>query len=71
MDNPGVKLPHQAIVPVHRTDGSGDTFIFTQYLSDFDTGLGEFDQLRAPPPIVPAIPKKPKGRGGLTASGLM
>jgi phosphate transport system substrate-binding protein len=27
------KLPHQAIVPVHRADGSGDTFIFTQYLS--------------------------------------
>jgi phosphate transport system substrate-binding protein len=31
--NPGVKLPHNMIVPVHRTDGSGDTFIFTQYLS--------------------------------------
>jgi phosphate transport system substrate-binding protein len=31
--NPGVKLPHNTIVPVHRTDGSGDTFIFTQYLS--------------------------------------
>lgn len=31
--NPGVKLPHEAIVPVHRTDGSGDTFIFSQYLS--------------------------------------
>jgi phosphate transport system substrate-binding protein len=31
--NPGVKLPHHEIVPVHRTDGSGDTFIFTQYLS--------------------------------------
>jgi phosphate transport system substrate-binding protein len=31
--NPGVKLPNQTIVPVHRTDGSGDTFIFTQYLS--------------------------------------
>jgi phosphate transport system substrate-binding protein len=31
--NPGVKLPHNEIVPVHRTDGSGDTFIFTQYLS--------------------------------------
>ncbi|MGH7755928.1 MAG: phosphate ABC transporter substrate-binding protein PstS [Vulcanimicrobiaceae bacterium] len=27
------KLPHQAIVPIHRADGSGDTFIFTQYLS--------------------------------------
>ena len=32
--NPGVKLPDNTIVPVHRTDGSGDTFIFTQYLSD-------------------------------------
>jgi phosphate transport system substrate-binding protein len=31
--NPDVKLPHNAIVPVHRTDGSGDTFIFTQYLA--------------------------------------
>lgn len=27
------KLPHHAIVPIHRSDGSGDTFIFTQYLS--------------------------------------
>ncbi len=27
------KLPHQQIVPIHRADGSGDTFIFTQYLS--------------------------------------
>ncbi len=31
--NPGVRLPHKQIVLVHRTDGSGDTFIFTQYLS--------------------------------------
>ena len=31
--NPGVKLPDHAIVTVHRTDGSGDTFIFSQYLS--------------------------------------
>ena len=31
--NPGVQLPHHAIVPVHRSDGSGDTFIFTQYLA--------------------------------------
>jgi phosphate transport system substrate-binding protein len=31
--NPGVNLPHQAIIPVHRTDGSGDTFIFSQYLA--------------------------------------
>lgn len=31
--NPGVKLPHHVIAPLHRSDGSGDTFIFTQYLS--------------------------------------
>jgi phosphate transport system substrate-binding protein len=31
--NPGVKLPDHAIITVHRTDGSGDTFIFTQYLT--------------------------------------
>ena len=31
--NPGVTLPHKEIVPVRRADGSGDTFIFTQYLS--------------------------------------
>jgi phosphate transport system substrate-binding protein len=31
--NPGLKLPAHAIITVHRTDGSGDTFIFTQYLS--------------------------------------
>jgi len=30
--NPGVALPHQTIVPVRRADGSGDTFIFTQFL---------------------------------------
>ena len=31
--NPGIPLPHKQIIPVHRDDGSGDTFIFTQYLS--------------------------------------
>ena len=31
--NPGVALPAHKIVTIHRTDGSGDTFIFTQYLS--------------------------------------
>jgi phosphate transport system substrate-binding protein len=32
-ENPGVKLPHAAIIVVHRTDGSGTNFIFTSYLS--------------------------------------
>ena len=31
--NPGVKLPDNDIVVVHRSDGSGTTFIFTDYLS--------------------------------------
>ncbi len=31
--NPKVKLPHQAITTVHRSDGSGTTFNFTNYLS--------------------------------------
>jgi phosphate transport system substrate-binding protein len=31
--NPSAKLPSQAIALVHRSDGSGTTFIFTNYLS--------------------------------------
>lgn len=31
--NPGVKLPDAAIAPVRRADGSGTTFVFTNYLS--------------------------------------
>jgi phosphate transport system substrate-binding protein len=39
--NSGVKLPHNAIVPVRRSDASGDTFIFTQYLT-FTTPSWEY-----------------------------
>ena len=44
--NQGVRLPHRAIVPMRRADSSGDTFIFTQFLSfstpesDEDTNQG-------------------------------
>ncbi|MHB8070347.1 MAG: phosphate ABC transporter substrate-binding protein PstS [Candidatus Cryosericum sp.] len=31
--NPGLKLPDQAITTIHRSDGSGTTSIFTNYLS--------------------------------------
>jgi phosphate transport system substrate-binding protein len=31
--NPGVSLPDKAILVAHRSDGSGTTFIFTNYLS--------------------------------------
>jgi phosphate transport system substrate-binding protein len=39
--NTGVKLPHNAIVPIRRSDASGDTFIFTQYLT-FTTPWWEY-----------------------------
>src|SRR5690349_17873320 len=32
-DNPGVKLPSSAIAVVHRSDGSGTTAVFTDYLA--------------------------------------
>lgn len=32
-DNPGVKLPNEEIVVVHRSDGSGTSFIWTDFLS--------------------------------------
>jgi phosphate transport system substrate-binding protein len=32
-DNPGVNLPSEQILPVYRSEGSGTTFIFTDYLS--------------------------------------
>ncbi|WP_298283522.1 phosphate ABC transporter substrate-binding protein PstS [Acidocella sp.] len=36
--NPGVTLPNHVIIPIHRIDGSGDTFIFSQYLAFSDAG---------------------------------
>jgi phosphate transport system substrate-binding protein len=32
-ENPGVNLPDKQILPVYRSDGSGTTYIFTDYLS--------------------------------------
>jgi phosphate transport system substrate-binding protein len=40
-DNPGVKLPDKPIMVVHRSDGSGTTSIFTDYLSGVN---GEWSQ---------------------------
>ncbi len=31
--NPGIDLPNLPVIPVHRSEGSGTTFIFTDYLS--------------------------------------
>jgi phosphate transport system substrate-binding protein len=51
-DNPGVKLPAQQILPVYRSDGSGTTYIFTDFLSkvspDFATKIGKGTSVRWP-----------------------
>lgn len=43
-ENPDAKLPDQDITVVHRSDGSGTTFVFTDYLAkvsdDFKTKIG-------------------------------
>ena len=44
-DNPGAKLPDQKIIVLHRSEGSGTTFIWTDYLSkvskDWSGGPGK------------------------------
>jgi phosphate transport system substrate-binding protein len=51
-NNPGVALPDQAISVVHRSDGSGTTFIFTNYLSkvspDWKSSVGEGTSVKWP-----------------------
>ncbi len=39
--NPGKKLPDQSITVVHRADGSGTTFIFTDYLTEVSSAWKE------------------------------
>jgi len=51
-DNPGVSLPDKAILPVYRSDGSGTSFIFTDYLSkvsaDFKSKVGAAASVKWP-----------------------
>jgi phosphate transport system substrate-binding protein len=61
--NPGVKFPNQAIIVVHRSDGSGTTYIFTDYLSkvskEWESTVGKG-----------ASPKWPVGLGGKGNEGV-
>jgi phosphate transport system substrate-binding protein len=61
--NPGVKFPDQSIVVVHRSDGSGTTYIFTDYLSkvskEWETAVGKGTS-----------PKWPVGLGGKGNEGV-
>jgi len=50
--NPGVKFPDKSIVVVHRSDGSGTTYIFTDYLSkvskEWEAAVGKGTSVKWP-----------------------
>lgn len=62
--NPGVKLPSTHITPVYRSDGSGTSFVFTDYLSsvspDWASKVGTSTQ-----------PTFPTGTGAEHSSGVI
>ena len=51
-ENPGVSLPNLPIIVVHRSDGSGTTYVWTDYLtkisSDWASGPGKGTSVRWP-----------------------
>lgn len=51
-DNPGANLPDKPILPVYRSDGSGTTYIFTDYLSkvnpDWTSKVGKNTSVKWP-----------------------
>ncbi len=51
-DNPGANLPDKPILPVYRSDGSGTTYIFTDFLSkvspDFQSKVGKGTSVKWP-----------------------
>jgi phosphate transport system substrate-binding protein len=51
-DNPGVKFPDKPILPVYRSDGSGTTFIFSDFLTkvspEWASGPGKGSALKWP-----------------------
>jgi phosphate transport system substrate-binding protein len=66
-DNPGVKLPDLKIIVVHRSDGSGTSYIWTDYLSkvskDWENGPGKGSS--------PSWPVGVGGKGNEGVAGLV
>ncbi|MDQ6838553.1 MAG: phosphate ABC transporter substrate-binding protein PstS [Actinomycetota bacterium] len=60
--NPGVNLPATTVIPVRRVDSSGDTFLFTSFLSATNQAWNNGPSLGTTVPWPPAA-------GELTASG--
>ena len=50
--NPGVSFPNEPIIVIHRSDGSGTTYIFTDYLSkvskEWESGVGKGTSVKWP-----------------------
>ncbi|HVC26341.1 MAG TPA: phosphate ABC transporter substrate-binding protein PstS [Acidimicrobiales bacterium] len=68
--NPSVKLPNLKIVPFHRSDGSGDTFLFSSYLAYQDSS--SWVPKAGGPNTTISWPSNPnalaeKGNGGMAA----
>jgi phosphate transport system substrate-binding protein len=65
--NPGKRLPDQPITVVHRADGSGTTFIFTDYLNDVSKEWAE--RMGKGPAVkwIPATAVGGKGNEGVAA----
>ena len=62
--NPGVKLPKADVMPVYRSDGSGTTAVFTEYLAKADSSWkAEVGQGKSV--------KWPTGMGGKGNEGVM
>jgi phosphate transport system substrate-binding protein len=66
--NPGVTLPNLPIVTLHRSDSSGDTFLFTSFLSDTDpSGWGKTVSFNTTVPW----PNAPGALGEMGNSGMV
>ena len=64
--NPGTTLPSTKITPVYRSDGSGDTYAFTDYLSkispEWKSNVGNATQVKFPAGV------GAKGSSGISAA---
>ena len=65
--NPGKTLPNQDITVVHRADGSGTTFIFTDYLNEVSKTWAERVGKGAAVKWIPATAVGGKGNEGVAA----
>jgi phosphate transport system substrate-binding protein len=67
--NPGVSLPNLTIVPLHRSDQSGDTFLFSSFLAASDPASWA-TKSGGPSPAIP-FPTVAGGQGELKNSGML